>query len=197
MAEQKKYIIVAGVNGAGKSTLYRLQTELFPTLLGDTKRLNADEILQRMGGDWHKNSDTFQAMRLEVQQIHKFLEEGTSIHVETTLAGHAKSQLNLIEKAHKNGYEVTVIYVAIKNADMAIERVNQRVKKGGHGIPANVIKKRYKQSHDNLPIVTGKVEKVYVFDNSQRLVPIYMREKEVEIKNSLRKYPWINQQLNY
>ena len=45
--------------------------------------------------------------------------------------------------------------------------------------------------------MTGKVDKVYVFDNSQRLVPIYMREKEVEIKNSLRKYPWINQQLNY
>lgn len=60
-----------------------------------------------------------------------------------------------------------------------------------------MIKKRYKQSHDNLPIVTGKVDKVYVFDNSQRLVPIYMREKEFEIKNSLRNYPWINQQLNY
>lgn len=50
MAEQKKYIIVAGVNGAGKSTLYRLQTELFPTLLGDTKRLNADEILSAITG---------------------------------------------------------------------------------------------------------------------------------------------------
>lgn len=136
-------------------------------------------------------------MRLEVQRIHQSLEKGTSIHVETTLAGHVKSQLNLIEKAHKNVYEVTVIYVAIKSADMAIRRVNQRVKKGGHGISANVIKKRYKQSHDNLPIVTGKVDKVYVFDNSQQLVPIYMREKEFEIKNSLRNYPWINQQLNY
>jgi Uncharacterized protein conserved in bacteria len=47
MNEQRKYIIVAGINGAGKSTLYRARPELFT----NTKRLNADEILQQLGGD--------------------------------------------------------------------------------------------------------------------------------------------------
>lgn len=47
---KNKYVIVAGINGAGKSTLYRLQPELFE----NTTRINADEILKQMGGDWRK-----------------------------------------------------------------------------------------------------------------------------------------------
>lgn len=53
MSEQKRYIIVAGINGAGKSTLYCTRPELF----AHSKRLNADEILQAMGGDCRKNRD--------------------------------------------------------------------------------------------------------------------------------------------
>ncbi|TAR88253.1 ATPase, partial [Lactiplantibacillus plantarum] len=55
MSEPKRYSIVAGISGAGKSTLYRARPELFT----HSKRLNADEILQKMGGDWHKNRDNF------------------------------------------------------------------------------------------------------------------------------------------
>ena len=51
MSELKRYIIVAGITGAGKSTLYRVSPELFT----HSKRLNADEILQKMGGDWYKD----------------------------------------------------------------------------------------------------------------------------------------------
>ena len=45
MSELKRYLIVAGINGAGKSTLYRARPELFT----HSKRLNADEILQKNG----------------------------------------------------------------------------------------------------------------------------------------------------
>ncbi|MFU0765137.1 MAG: ATPase [Leuconostoc mesenteroides] len=52
--KKSEYMIVAGINGAGKSTLYRLQPELFD----NTERINADEILQNMGGDWRKKLTT-------------------------------------------------------------------------------------------------------------------------------------------
>lgn len=192
MDEQGKNIIVAGINGAGKSTLYRARPELFT----DTKRLNADEILQQMGGDWRKNSDNFKAMRLEVKQLHEALANRESVHVETTLAGHAKSQLNLIEKAHQNDYEVTLVYVAVNNAETAIKRVNERVELGGHGIDPELIKKRYKQSNDNLPKVAYYADNVLIFDNSKRFTSVYQREKGVEIKNELSDYPWIKQNLS-
>lgn len=83
MSELKRYLIVAGINGAGKSTLYRTRPELFT----HSKRLNADETLQKMGGDWHKEHDNFGAMREAIKQLHAALDAGQSIHVETPLAG--------------------------------------------------------------------------------------------------------------
>lgn len=66
---KNKYIIVAGINGAGKSTLYRLQPELF----SDTQRINADEILKNMGGNWRNPTDNLKAMREEIKILHTSL----------------------------------------------------------------------------------------------------------------------------
>ena len=136
MSELKRYLIVAGINGAGKSTLYRARPELFT----HSKRLNADEILQKMGGDWHKDRDNFRAMCEEIKQLHAALDTGQSIHVETTLSGQGKAQLNLIERAHKNGFEVTLLYVALKNEKVAINRVHERVKKVGTEYQTKLLK---------------------------------------------------------
>ena len=121
-----QYIIVAGINGAGKSTLY----DTFPILFDKTIRINADEILRQMGGDWYKDSDNLKAMREEINQLHYSLDNRQSIHVETTLAERGKTQLNLIDKAHENGFEVTLLYVALRDENLAIKRVEDRVQKG-------------------------------------------------------------------
>lgn len=136
MSEPNRYIIVAGISGAGKSTLYRARPELFT----HSKRLNADEILQKMGDDWHKNRDNFRAMSEEIKQLHAALNAGQSIHVETTLYGQGKAQLNLIEWAHQNGFEVTLLYVALKNKKVAINRVHERIKKVGTGYQMKLLK---------------------------------------------------------
>lgn len=193
MSEQKRYIIVAGINGAGKSTLYRTR----PNLFVHSKRLNADEILQKMGGDWRKNRDNFKAMREEIKQLHAALDHGQSIHVETTLAGQGKAQLNLIDRAHKNGFEVTLLYVALKSEKIAINRVHERVKKGGHGVPDEVVKKRYSQSNHNLPAVAFKVDNVVIYDNSQKFVEVYRRNHDRVIKNNLSEFPWINPKITF
>ena len=112
MIDKPQYIIVAGINGAGKSTLY----DTFPSLFDKTKRINADELLRQMGGDWHKDSDNLKAMKEEIKQLHYALDHQQSIHVETTLAGRGKAQLNLIDKAHKNGFEVTLLFDLPKHA---------------------------------------------------------------------------------
>ncbi|MHA5200862.1 zeta toxin family protein [Oenococcus oeni] len=191
MINKPQYIIVAGINGAGKSTLY----DTLPILFDKTKRINADEILRKMGGDWHKDSDNLKAMREEIKQLHYSLDNRQSIHVETTLAGRGKAQLNLIDKAHENGFEVTLLYVALRDENLAIKRVKERVQKGGHGVPAETIKKRYRQSNHNLPEVAFKVDKVMIYDNSEKFTPVYVREKEQIIKNNLSHFPWINQNI--
>ena len=193
MIDKPQYIIVAGINGAGKSTLY----DTFPILFDKTKRINADEILRQMGSDWHKDSDNLKAMKEEIKQLHYALDNRQSIHVETTLAGRGKAQLNLIDKAHKNGFEVTLLYVALRDENLAIQRVNERVQKGGHGVPVVTIRKRYQQSKHNLPLVAFKSDKVMIYDNSEKFTPVYARDKEQIFKNDLRYFPWINQNITY
>ena len=96
------------------------------------------------------------------------LNTGQSIHVETTLAGQGKAQLNLIERVHK------------------------RVKKGGHGVPDEVVEKRYSQSNHNLAAVAFKADNVVIYDNSQKFVSVYRRDHDQVIKNNLRNFLWIN-----
>jgi len=52
-----------------------------------------------------------------------------------------KAHLNLIDKAHQNGYEVTLLYVAVNSVKTAIKRVNKRVELGGRGVDPELIKK--------------------------------------------------------
>lgn len=173
--------------------MYRTRPELF----ANSKRLNTDEILQAMDGDWRKDRDSFKAMREEIKQLHAALDHGQNIHVETTLAGQGKDQLNLIDRAHKNGFEVTLLYVALKNAKIAINRVHERVKKGGHGVPDEVVKKRYSQSNHSLPAIAFKADNVVIYDNSQKVVSVYRREHDQVIKNKLNEYPWINPKITF
>ncbi|MDN7047938.1 ATPase [Lactiplantibacillus plantarum] len=79
-------------------------------------------------------------MREEIKQLHAALNAGQSIHVETTLYGQGKAQLNLIEWAHQNGFEVTLLYVALKNKKVAINRVHERIKKVGTGYQMKLLK---------------------------------------------------------
>lgn len=52
-----------------------------------------------------------------------------------------KAHLNLIDKAHQNGYEVTLLYVAVNSVKTAIKRVNERVELGRRGVEPELIKK--------------------------------------------------------
>jgi predicted ABC-type ATPase len=182
-----RYIIVAGVNGAGKSTLY----DTDPSLFRNTKRVNADEILRQNGGDWRKQSDNFKAMRQEVKLIHRLIKQHQSFHIETTLAGRPNTQLKLIEQAHMNGFEVALLYVSLSTAELAVQRVNRRVRKGGHGIESAIVKRRYQQSLDNLPIISTVVDQMSIFDNTTELKLVYARNQKDILFDQLYDYPWL------
>lgn len=167
-----QYILVAGVNGAGKSTLYRTEPKLFE----GTRRLNADEKLQASGGDWRNPADAARAMRDTLKDLRQAIASGESIHQETTLAGSAKSFQNLIDRAHAQGYEVTMLYVNLDSADRAVNRVASRVTKGGHGVDEADIRRRYESSRANLEALSGMVDTLRIFDNSgSEYQPIYRR----------------------
>lgn len=116
---EKVYNIYAGINGAGKSTLY--QTVFFDP---NMKRINPDEIVQQIG-DWRNESDQMKAGKLAVKEIRDCISTGTSFNQETTLCG--KSSITTIKRAKEAGYQVKMHYVGVNSAEIAKERVKERV----------------------------------------------------------------------
>lgn len=163
MSEQKPtYIIVAGVNGAGKSTLYQIAKEEFQ----ETQRVNTDEILRQNQGDWQSSSDNAKAGKETVRLMNDLIENQTNFHQETTLAGSLKGHVRRIQKAKANGFQVKLLYVALDHPKRAVERVNQRVQKGGHGIPTDTIINRYFKSLENLKGIVNEVDNYQIYENN-------------------------------
>ncbi len=155
---EKTYTLYAGVNGAGKTTLYRVCG--YPA---SDKRINSDEILAAAGGDWRDNTQQFNAMREAVNRINRYITEGVSFHQETTLSGN----FGFVKKAISQGYKIKLYYVGLESADLAIQRVQCRVKKGGHGVEEDVIRKRYQSSLSNLKKILPMCSFVKVLDNTK------------------------------
>lgn len=154
----RKYILIAGVNGAGKSTLYQtLQT------LQSMPRVNADEILKEFG-DWKNADDIMTAGKRAVKQIEQYFDAGISFNQETTLCG--KAILKNIGIAKSRGYFFELHYIGVENVDIAKERVLDRVRHGGHGVPEKDIEKRYTETFENLKIILPVCDLAAFYDNT-------------------------------
>lgn len=185
MSNKPRYIIVAGVNGSGKSTFYRA----FLSYFINTQRINADEILRRNGGDWQKMSDNMKAMREVNHLINQAIENQISFHQETTLSGQGHKRW--IEKAKEKGFEVTLLYFGLNHVNLAVDRVKQRVAKGGHGIPEETILKRFQQSLENLTIIAPLCDRVELYDNTDSFFPVYQRSDNHVLMRASKNIEWI------
>ena len=136
MADKHLYII-SGPNGAGKTTA---SYTVLPKILHCKEFVNADEIARGLS-PFNPESVAIEAGRLMLKRISELLQRNESFSIETTLS--TRSYFRLVEKAHLQGYDVTLLYFWLKSPQQAIERVAERVAKGGHDIPKDIIIRRY------------------------------------------------------
>lgn len=177
-ADMRKLYIIAGPNGAGKTTA---SYTVLPELLECKEFVNADEIARGLS-PFNPESVAIQAGRLQLERIDFLLSQGVSFSVETTLA--SKSYVGLIKKAKELGYETTLLFFWLSSPEMAIDRVKHRVSEGGHNIPEDVIRRRYKAGLVNLfRLFIPIVDDWYLFDN--RVTPIVIAQKDKIVNNDL------------
>ena len=136
--------IIAGPNGAGKTTA---SFNLLPEVLHCPNFVNADEIARGLS-PFAPELVAFQAGRIMLQRIEELLLQKVDFAIETTLA--TRSYVNLAHRAQVLGYKVHLIYFFLENEEQAIERVAQRVSNGGHNIPEEDIRRRFKRGIYNL-----------------------------------------------
>ena len=142
--QDKHLYIISGPNGAGKTTA---SYSVLPKILHCKEFVNADEIARGLS-PFNPESVAIEAGRLMLNRIKELLSRNESFSIETTLA--TRSYFRLIEKAHQQGYEVTLLYFWLKSPEQAMERVAERVSKGGHNIPQDIIVRRYHEGINNL-----------------------------------------------
>jgi predicted ABC-type ATPase len=151
--------VYAGPNGAGKSTLRDIGDDPVDVVI-DPDRI-AREISPQA-----PDSVQVEAGRATILLFQRCITEGQSISLESTLTGN--TVLKRMRDARDAGYDVLLRYVALQSAKLHIERVRQRVRKGGHHIPPETIIRRYENSLDNLPKALEITGNATVIDNSAR-----------------------------
>lgn len=75
-------------------------------------------------------------------KIKYLLSKKETFAIETTLA--ARTLLKTISRARQEGYKITVLYFWLNSPELAVSRVAARVAAGGHDIPEETIRRRYK-----------------------------------------------------
>jgi len=134
----KRLYIIAGCNGAGKTTA---SYTILPEILDCKEFVNADEIAKGLS-PFRPEKAGIEAGRLMLKRIKILLESGENFAFETTLS--TRSYVNFIEKAKEQNYQITCLFFWLHSVELAISRVETRVREGGHHIPEDVIRRRYK-----------------------------------------------------
>jgi predicted ABC-type ATPase len=167
----KRLFIISGCNGAGKTTA---SYTILPEILDCEEFVNADEIAKGLS-PFNPESAAIQAGRLMLERINRLILNGQDFAFETTLA--TKSYRNFVKKAKENGYQVTLLFFWLRTSDLAVRRVETRVKEGGHNIPEEVIRRRYENGLKNFfGIFESIVDEWMFIDNSGEPYEILARK---------------------
>lgn len=130
-------ILLARPNGSGKSSA-------FPKLNLEGEWINADEIAKALPNTDDGKSRERRASEAALRRIAELIEARQSFVFETTLS--SQQSLRLMRDAKAAGFTVGLYYTALDSVETNIERVRQRVLKGGHDIPEGDIRRRHRGS---------------------------------------------------
>ena len=138
--------LVAGPNGAGKSTLYRYLIEpRHPDLVFVNADIHEQAFLQHIANPVKRS----EAARMWADKERETcLAQGRSFVTETVFSH--PSKIDLMREAQAAGFEVALYIVCIDEPRQLLVRVRQRVKEGGHDVPANKVLERYPRTLENL-----------------------------------------------
>ena len=157
----KNLYIISGCNGAGKTTA---SYTVLPEVLDCKEFVNADEIARGLS-PFNPESVAIEAGRLMLQRIEDLLAKDETFSIETTLA--TKSYISLVRRAQAKGYTVRLLFFWLNSPELALQRISERVAKGGHNIPEPIVRRRYVAGIRNLfCLFMSEVDSWEIYDNS-------------------------------
>lgn len=167
-------VALAGSNGAGKTTFY----EAYLAESG-LRFVNADIIASAMKVDAYQAADIAAALRVAL------VKRRESFIFETVLSDPVGEKVEQLADYARLGYTVVLIFIQLAEVDLSIHRVAMRVSQGGHDIPDQKLRARFKRTQINLKRAIMQLPNVLIFDNSDlndpfRLIQEYENGKLIE-----------------
>ncbi|MDO4630323.1 MAG: hypothetical protein Q4C70_14185 [Planctomycetia bacterium] len=148
------YTLIAGVDGVGKSSLAGLllaQTNTLGRFI-DTDRLVAELGIGRVS-----------AGKVALQQIQRCLDWKLSFTQETTLAG--RQPRETARKAKQADFQVFLHNVALDSLTESLQRIENRVRLGGHSIPEKDVTRRFQKRFSDLIALLPWCDETKLYDN--------------------------------
>jgi predicted ABC-type ATPase len=124
--------LIAGCNGAGKTTFAR---EFLPQEAKCLNFLNADLIALGLS-PFDSRAGALKAGRLLLKEFQQFVSRHQTFALESTLSG--KTYAAMLSQAKENGFQIYLHYLWLPSLSIALARVRERVKKGGHNYPPQI-----------------------------------------------------------
>ncbi len=155
--------LVVGPNGAGKTTFYE-------EILRPTTRLpfiNADLIARQRWPD-DASAHAYEAAREAAELRRRAIEDRRSFITETVFSH--PSKLDLLRAAGAAGYR-RYLHVILIPEELAVRRVRVRVETGGHEVPEDKIRGRFRRLWQFVRLAIALVDDAEVRDNSRAKTP--------------------------
>lgn len=150
--------VISGPNGSGKTSVVgQLDYE------GRENLLDPDAIARRMNPENIQRA-AVAAGREVIRRTREYLDAGVSFAIETTLS--SSSILDTMRAARERGFTVYLIYVCLDTPERNVQRVGERVSRGGHDVPPVDVRRRYERSLMNLGPAVKIADEARVYDNS-------------------------------
>jgi predicted ABC-type ATPase len=166
-------IVIAGPNGAGKTTFAR---EYLPRIARVVHFVNADLIAGGLS-PLKPELAAIAAARIVLREIDRLASERVDFAFETTLSGRA--YVRRMEAWKRAGYRIEIVYLRLDSIDLALRRIEVRVRQGGHNVPKRDVLRRLNRGWENfVRIYQPMAESWVVYDNSGASPQLVERRNE-------------------
>ncbi len=156
-----RVIVLAGINGAGKTTASR---DLLVNVLKIPVFTNADAIARGLNS-LNPESEALRAGQIMLDWMRELADRKRDFAFETTLA--ARTYAPWLKGLRQSGYDVYLYNYWLDSAELALARVAERVRAGGHHIPDRDVLRCYARSAKNfLELYRPIADYWEVMDNS-------------------------------
>jgi predicted ABC-type ATPase len=168
MSEDKPLLVIfAGPNGSGKSTI----TEQYFQDLTELPYINADVIAKEKG------ISSLDAAIEAARQRTEAIQNKQSFIMETVLS--TREKIDFMNAAKAQGYHVRLMFITTQSPTINVDRVQNRVSKGGHDVPVDKTVSRYEKSMHLVAEAANIADSVFIFNNSfENPVIIAMKNPE-------------------